>query len=82
MSELPSAVDYTESSRPSDNLNLSGPEDLKIAWRYQDSPRVQSTPSNTASTFGHNFDLTLPYPKEAVDNAEVAYWPLSLCEYL
>lgn len=74
MHELPSPADVSEVNRPSTNISTSS-EELKIAWRYQDTPAVQSAPSLSSTAFGHNFDLSTPYSKEAIANAEVSYWP-------
>lgn len=75
MHELPSPADVSEVLRSSTNISTSS-EELKIAWRYQDTPAVQSAPSLSSTTaFGHNFDLSSPYSKEAIANAEVSYWP-------
>lgn len=75
MHELPSPADVSEVARSSTNISTSS-EELKIAWRYQDTPAVQSAPSLSSTTaFGHNFDLSTPYSKEAIANAEVSYWP-------
>ncbi|XP_054260100.1 elongator complex protein 4-like [Macrosteles quadrilineatus] len=70
--DLPSPVEFSVSSRSSDQ----NADDLKIAWRYRDTPMVQSSPSlSGAPVFGHNFDLTSPYSKEVLDNAEITHWP-------
>uniref|UniRef100_A0A1B6HED0 Elongator complex protein 4 n=1 Tax=Homalodisca liturata TaxID=320908 RepID=A0A1B6HED0_9HEMI len=69
--ELPCPVDYSDTSQ---SHSGDSSDELKIAWRYQNQPMVQSAPSTSTTIFGHNFDLTKPYPKDALEDAEIAYW--------
>ena len=48
-----------------------GDQRMKIAWRYQNKPKVQSSFSNQ---FGHNYDLTSKMPSSRVDAVEKMYF--------
>ncbi|XP_075234890.1 elongator complex protein 4 [Lycorma delicatula] len=75
ISELPAPICP---DRPPDHQNVSGSggissqsSDLKIAWRYHDTPVVQSAPS---TVFGHQFDLANQMSSDIITNAEVLHW--------
>lgn len=44
---------------------------MKIAWRYQNMPKVQSSFS---SQFGHNYDLTVAMPAARVEAVDKVYF--------
>lgn len=47
------------------------PRDMKIAWRYRNMPKVQSSFS---SQFGHNYDLTVGMPAARIEAVEKIYF--------
>ncbi|XP_005105912.1 elongator complex protein 4 [Aplysia californica] len=47
-------------------------EKMKIAWRYQSQPKVQSTPTSGVQ-FGHYYDLTKVMDQNTVEAAQLFY---------
>ncbi|CAG5116222.1 unnamed protein product [Candidula unifasciata] len=47
-------------------------EKMKIAWRYQNSPKVQVVPS-AGTQFGHYYDLTKTMNADIVDRSDITY---------
>lgn len=60
-------LDEVTSKEEEELSSDSASQAMKIAWRYRNMPKVQSSFSNQ---FGHNYDLTVAIPTarvEAVD---------------
>ena len=57
-------VDEEEEDAPAD-------QPMKIAWRYQNKPKVQSSFSNQ---FGHSYDLTSKMPPSRIEAVDKIYF--------
>ncbi len=51
--------------------DLLADQPMKIAWRYQSKPRVQSSFSNQ---FGHSYDLTSKMPSSRLEAVDKIYF--------
>ncbi|XP_064602901.1 LOW QUALITY PROTEIN: elongator complex protein 4-like [Liolophura sinensis] len=65
LKELPGPVTDEPVTQHPDQADNTGSDSLKIAWRYQNLPKLQ--PGQVASKFGHYYDLTKTMSPERVD---------------
>lgn len=70
---MPALVESSESQKQKPRTQESSDE-LKIAWRYQNSPQFESTKS-TASSFSQVFDLSQSVTEETLAKADISYFP-------
>jgi len=62
------------SQKPSkENSDDSGNEKMKIAWRYQNKPKVH-TSTTTGIQFGHHYDLTKVMNENHFDNSKLFFF--------
>jgi len=54
-------------------------QELKIAWRYSQSPIYDSKPHQTSTSFGHTFDMSTKFPVNELQN--IRYWPNDKSQY-
>lgn len=52
-------------------------DELKIAWRYQNSPQLDSNKSTSTSSFSQVFDLSQTVSEETLAKADIKYFPES-----
>ncbi|KAK2184116.1 hypothetical protein NP493_281g01038 [Ridgeia piscesae] len=59
---------------PGVEATISGPgdNDMKIAWRYQNMPQVQSSPSGVQ--FGHYYDMTRQMSEDLLQATDITYF--------
>lgn len=48
-------------------------DEMRIAWRYQNLPKINSEQTST-TTFGHNFNLLEQIDEETIKNIDITYW--------
>ncbi|XP_049767588.1 elongator complex protein 4 [Schistocerca cancellata] len=75
VAELPAMV-QEDDSEPSNSSTAD--EKMKIAWRYQNiKPGI---PSQSRTSFGHNYDLSRTMDLETIKTANILYWHGSQCQ--
>ncbi|CAH0389351.1 unnamed protein product [Bemisia tabaci] len=72
INELPGPVNLDDPYFKSDGSDSSG--ELKIAWRYQNQPSVQSSLS-TNSSLSHIFDVTNFMTQDTINDTDISLWP-------
>ncbi|BFZ03948.1 hypothetical protein BsWGS_06987 [Bradybaena similaris] len=63
----------TQAAGDPGSIAHSEDEKMKIAWRYQNSPKVQVLPS-AGTQFGHYYDLTKTMDTGLVHASDISYW--------
>ncbi|KAK3102708.1 hypothetical protein FSP39_013327 [Pinctada imbricata] len=70
MKELPAAIlDDPGDTKAGGDQSAPQSDPMKIAWRYQNLPKVQGSPSTVK--FGHYYDLTKVMPTEIIGGSDV-----------
>lgn len=78
LKKLPIPVEEAETRVPPGNSPASG-EDMRIAWRYNSLPKVNSEQSTV--NIGHNFDLTKQIDENTLQSADTTVWDgTNVCE--